>query len=224
MMADQSDFELYGFWRSSATYRARVALNIKGLQAKEHFINVDAGEQRSEAFLKVNPLGGLPALAVKSHSPLTQSVAILEFIDEVHPAPPLLPQDAYGRARVRSLTGMLTADTHPLITPRVGGYLKETAGFDDSRFKTWQQHWFRTGLAAFETRLKSESETGVFCHGDQVTMADICLASIISVARVRKIDIGGMPLLDAIMARCEAMDAFAKADPFKQKGAPAVSS
>ena len=110
IMVDQPQFELFGFWRTSATYRVRVALNLKGMSAQEHSVNLDAGEQRSEAFLKINPLGAIPALVEKGHAPLTQSLAILEFLDEVTPEPPLLPADPYGRARVRSIGAALAAD------------------------------------------------------------------------------------------------------------------
>ncbi|MET0969879.1 MAG: maleylacetoacetate isomerase [Tardiphaga sp.] len=219
-MAPQPDFELYGFWRTSATYRVRVALNLKGLTAHERVIDLDKGEQRSDEFLKINPLGAIPALIASGHPPLTQSTAILEFLDETHPAPPLLPADPYGRARVRSIAAMLAGDTHPLITPRVRKYLTEVGGFDQAVVKAWMTHWFGTGLAAVEQRLASESETGAFCHGDQVTIADICLGSITALTRVNKLAMPPTPTIDRIMARCEAMEAFAKADPMKQIGAP----
>ncbi|MET0220221.1 MAG: maleylacetoacetate isomerase [Tardiphaga sp.] len=219
-MAPQPDFELYGFWRTSATYRVRVALNLKGLTAHERVIDLDKGEQRSDEFLKINPLGAIPALIASGHPPLTQSTAILEFLDETHPAPPLLPADPYGRARVRSIAAMLAGDTHPLITPRVRKYLTEVGGFDQAAVKAWMTHWFGTGLAAVEQRLASESETGAFCHGDQVTIADICLGSITALVRVNKLAVPPTPTIDRIMARCEAMEAFAKADPMKQIGAP----
>jgi maleylacetoacetate isomerase len=219
-MIDTPDFELYGFWRTSATYRVRVALNLKGLAAHEHVIDLDKGEQLSPAFLTINPMGAIPALVVPGHPPLTESLAILEFLDETHPAPPLLPADPHGRARVRSIAQMLAGDTHPLITPRVRKYLQTTGGFDDAAVRAWMVHWFSTGLAAVEKRLASEADTGIFCHGDTVTMADICLCSITAMLRVLKIAVADIPTIDAIVARCEAMEAFAKADPMKQVGAP----
>ncbi len=219
-MAAQPDFELFAFWRTSATYRVRVGLNIKGITAHERIVNLDTGEQRSEAFLKINPLGAIPALIEKGHSPLTQSLAMLEFLEEIQPTPPLLPSDVHGRARVRSIAAMLAADTHPLITPRVKKYLTTTGGFDDAAFRAWQIHWFGTGLAALEQRLTSEAETGKFCHGDQPTIADICLASIIAVMRVIKITVPDTPTIDRIIAACDMHEAFKKADPLKQEGAP----
>lgn len=213
-------FELFAFWRTSATYRVRVALRLKGLSAHEHIVNLDAGEQRSAAFLKINPLGAIPALVVAGQPPLTQSLAILEFLDELQPQPPLLPADLHGRARVRAIAGMLASDTHPLVTPRVKKYLTTTGGFDDAAFRAWQTHWFGTGLAAVEQRLASEPATGVFCHGDQPGMADICLASIAAVMRVFKIDLPELPTVRRIVAACDALEAFAAAAPHRQVGAP----
>jgi maleylacetoacetate isomerase len=220
-MTTQSTFELYAFWRTSATYRVRVALHLKGLTAHEQIVNIDAGEQRSEEFLKINPLGAIPALVEPGHAPLTQSLAILEFLDEFQPAPPLLPQDLHGRARVRSIAAMLAADTHPLITPRVKKYLTANAGMDDTAWRAWQIQWFGTGLSALEQRLASEPQTGVFCHGDTPTMADICLASIVEMVRIFKITIPDTPTIDRIMQACDAHPAFAAAKPSRQAGAPA---
>ena len=165
-MADQSSYQLYAFWRSSATYRIRVALALKGLAANEEYVDLDAGDQRSESFLKINPLGAIPALVVPGHRPLTQSLAILEFLDETVPVPPLLPADPFGRARVRSIAAGLAADTHPLIVPRVRRYLTTTGGFDDAAWRAWQIQWFTTGLQALEARLAEDADTGAFCHGD----------------------------------------------------------
>jgi maleylacetoacetate isomerase len=214
------ELTLYAFWRTSATFRVRVALNLKGLNATETFINMDAGEQRSEAYLKINPLGGLPTLVEAGHAPITQSLAILEFLEETQTQPALLPADRHGRARVRSLCGMLASDTHPLITPRVKKYLVTESGFDDAAWKRWQTQWFGVGLAAVEQRLASEPQTGLFCHGDTVGMADICLASVVAVMRVFKVEVPNIPTIDRIVARCSAMEAFVLAEPARQVGAP----
>ena len=223
-MSDSARFELFSFWRTSATYRVRVGLNLKGVHADEHNVDIDAGEQRSAAFLAINPMGAIPALVDReegaSAMPLTQSLAILEFIDETWPTPPLLPTDTHGRARVRSLAAMLAGDTHPLITPRVKKYLMSSGRFDDAAWRAWQTHWFGTGLRAFEQRLANESKTGRFCHGDAPGMADICLASIVVVMRVFRIEIADIPNVTRIMAECERIDAFARADPRRQTGAP----
>ena len=223
-MTQPTRFELFSFWRTSATYRVRVALNLKGVPRQERNVNLDAGEQRSEAFLKINPLGAIPALIDHEGGPaalpLTQSLAIVEFLDESYPAPALLPADPHGRARVRSIAAMCTADTHPLITPRVKKYLTTEAHFDDAAWRAWQIHWFTTGLQAVEQRLAHDSATGKYCHGDSVTMADICLASIIVVMRIFKIEVPAIPTIDRIMAACEKLDAFAQAAPGRQLGAP----
>jgi maleylacetoacetate isomerase/maleylpyruvate isomerase len=223
-MTKPARFELFAFWRTSATYRVRVALNLKGITAEERIVDLDRNEHRSKAFLAVNPMGAIPAMIDREAPgpvpPITQSLAILEFLDEVHTASPILPRDVYGRARVRSLASMLVVDTHPLIVPRVIKYLTETAKFDDAALRAWRVNWFTTGLRAFEQRLQTEAETGTFCHGDDIGMADICLASIRIVLPLFKIDITDTPVSDRIFAACQAHDAFAKAAPLKQAGAP----
>ena len=221
-MSQQPEFTLFAFWRTSATYRVRVALNLKGLTAHERIIDLDTGEQRTEAFLKINPMGAIPALLEPGRAPLTQSLAILEFLEELQPAPALLPTNLHARARVRSLAAMLAGDTHPLITPRVKKYLMGTAKFDDAAWRAWQIHWFTTGLQAVEQRLATEADTGVFCHGDTPTIADICLASITAVMEIFKITVADIPTIDRIVASCNALDAFAKAAPQRQVGAPAA--
>ena len=225
-MNDDDRFELHAYWRTSATYRVRVAFNLKGVRPRETNVDLDAGEQAGEAFLRINPMGAIPALIDhgpgQSPLPITQSLAILEFLDEIYPQPPLLPADAHGRARVRSLSQMLAADTHPLVTPRVRKYLSAKAGFDADAWRAWQLQWFGTGLRAFERRLAAEPGTGRFCHGDSPTMADFCLASIFAVMRVFKIDFDDIPTARRIVAECESLEAFAAAHPLRQAGAPAV--
>jgi maleylacetoacetate isomerase len=202
----------------------RVAFNLKGVKPRETDVDIDAGQQHAAAFLRINPLGGIPALIDhgpgQSHVPLTQSLAILEFLDESYPQPPLLPADPHGRARVRSLAQMLAADTHPLITPRVKKYLTTTGGFDADAWRAWQIQWFGTGLRAVEQRLAGEPGTGRFCHGDQPTLADICLASMFAVMRIFKISFDDIPTITRIMSECEKLEAFAAADPSRQAGAP----
>jgi len=222
-MSEQTRFELFSFWRTSATYRVRVALNLKGLAADEHFVNLDTGEQRSEAFLRLNPLGAIPALIdhdAEQSTPITQSLAILEFLEDIHPQTPILPQTPHGRARVRSLASMMAADTHPLITPRVIKYLNETIHLDADAIRAWRVNWFTTGLQAFEQRLVSEPQTGAFCHGDNITVADICLASIKVMLPILKIEVGNTPTIDRIFTACQTNEAFAKAEPLRQQGAP----
>ena len=216
-------FELYSYWRTAATYRVRVALTLKGLGWDEHNINLDTGEQRGAAFLKINPMGAIPALIDRegtAHAPITQSIAILEYLEEVAPTPALLPKDPMGRARVRSIALALAADTHPMITGRVKKYLVGDAAFDDAKFRAWQTNWLTTGLQAVEKRLASEAETGTYCHGETITHADICLASLCAVMPIFKIEVGGIPTVNRIMSKCMAQDAFVKAEPMRQAGAP----
>jgi maleylacetoacetate isomerase len=220
-MSNPASYELFAFWRTSATYRVRVALALKGLSAHERIVDLDAGEQRSPEFLAINPLAAIPALVEPGQPPLTQSLAILEFLDEQHPQPPLLPADAHGRARVRSIALMLAADTHPLITPRVRRYLTTSGGFDDAAWRAWQQQWFGTGLRAVEQRLANDPATGAFCHGDRVSLADITLASILAVMQVFKIQVEGAPTGGAIGARRTQPPSPPLPPPPPQAGAPA---
>jgi maleylacetoacetate isomerase/maleylpyruvate isomerase len=170
-------------------------------------------------------MGAIPALidrdAGKPVPPITQSQAILEFLEDIQPHPAILPADPHGRARCRSLAAMLVADTHPLIVPRVVGYLTDHAGFDAAAARAWRAHWFTTGLQAFEQRLQTEAETGTFCHGEQITIADICLASIKIVLPILKIEVADTPVIDRIFNALQAQEAFALAAPMKQAGAPA---
>jgi maleylacetoacetate isomerase len=220
----QPRFELYSYWRTAATYRVRVALALKGLSWQEHNVNLDAGEQRGEAFLKINPLGAVPALidhsAGMAHAPITQSLAILEYLEEVQPLPAILPAGPVGRARVRSLAQMLAADTHPLITGRIKKYLTSEGKMDDAAFRNWQIHWFTTGLQAYEKRIAAEPETGTYSHGDTITIADICLASLLAVMPIFKIEVAGIPAIQRIAARCMSEAAFVNAEPLRQAGAP----
>ena len=220
-------FELYAYWRTAAAYRVRVALRLKGLDWDEHNVNLDAGEQRGDAFLNVNPMGAVPALIDRegaSPAPITQSIAILEYLEDVQPAPALLPKDPAGRARVRAIALALAADTHPLITGRIKKYLFANAAFDDDKFRAWQTNWLTTGLQAVEKRLSTEPETGTCCHGNTVTHADICLASLLAVAPIFKIEIPDIPTISRIMGPIMSQNAFAQAEPLRQVGAPTMSS
>ncbi len=213
--------ELYGYWRSAATYRVRVALNLKGVAVHEIPIDLDAGEQDAPGFRAINPQGAVPALIEDGQPPLTQSLAILEYIEELHPTPPLLPADPRARARVRSLAGAIACDSHPLIVPRVRTWLTGQAGFDPDQWRAWQTHWFGTGLRTVEARLTGEAGTGRFCHGDSPSFADLCLMSCLAGVRVFKLDVGPLPEVERIAANCQALDAFARASGHLQPGAPA---
>lgn len=223
-MSNKVGFELYAFWRTAATHRVRIALNLKGLVVQERFVDLDTGEHRSPAFLAINPAGTIPALVEDGLPPLTQSSAILEYLEEKAPSPPLLPGDAQGRARVRSIAALLGTDTNPMLTPRVKKYLTQNGGFSEAAWVAWQVHWLTSSLETLEGRLATELQTGDLCHGDVPTMADIFLVSMVFRATTLNIDIRRLPTIEGIVERCAALDAFARAHPLLQEGAPCSES
>ncbi|HWM44600.1 MAG TPA: maleylacetoacetate isomerase [Burkholderiales bacterium] len=213
--------KLYGFWRSLASYRVRVALDLKGLRAEEISIDLLKGKQSSPDYLAVNPQGVVPALILDDGGPpLFQSVAILEYLEEVRPEPALLPKDARGRARVRGLSLIAAADGHPLITPRIRNYLEKEMQQDEASRNRWLAHWTMRALEAIEGHLAKERETGRFCHGNTPTMADICVASqMIGALAYFSCDTKTVPTAMRIYNQCMEIDAFAKAHPLQQPGA-----
>ncbi len=214
--------KLFSFWRSLATYRVRIALNLKGLTPDEEIdVNLMKGAQRDPAYCAVNPMMALPALADGDGPVVFESLAIIEYLDETHPAPPLLPVDARGRARVRGLAQIVACDSHPLIVPRVREYLEHELQIDEPARLAWCRHWHVKALAALENHLGAP-ETGQFCHGDKVTIADICLASQAAGAQFFGVDLAPFPNVTRVVDACQQIDAFARAHPLKQKGAPAV--
>ena len=213
--------KLFSFWRSLATYRVRIALNLKGIVPAEVVqVNLMKGEQREAAFRAVNPMMAIPALADGAGPALFESLAIIEYLDETHPNPPLLPRDARGRARVRGLAQLIAADSHPLIVPRVREFLQHEFKFDESSVLKWCRHWHIAALTALETHLKDKA-TGRYAHGDAVTLADICLASQAAGAKFYNVDTAPFPTFNRIVDELSAIDAFAHAHPLKQPGAPA---
>jgi len=210
--------KLYGFWRSLASYRVRVALALKGLQAQEVSIDLLKGRQNTGEYLAVNPQGVVPALVPDDGgSPLFQSLAILEYLDEIKPEPPLLPKDPRGRARVRGLSLIAAADGHPLITPRIRNYLEKELKQDEAARNRWLAHWTLRALEAIEGHLSKEKETGRFCHGNTPTIADICLASqMIGALAYFSVDTRSIPTAQRIYNACMEIDAFSNAHPLKQ--------
>jgi maleylacetoacetate isomerase len=181
--------KLFSFWRSLATYRVRIALNLKGLVPDEVVdVNLMKGAQREAAYRAVNPMMALPALIEGDGPILFESLAIIEYLDETHPNPPLLPRDARGRARVRGLAQIVACDSHPLIVPRVREYLERVFKLDEPARIKWCQHWHTAALTALEAHLK-DAATGRNCHGDAITLADICLASQAAGAKFFSVDI-----------------------------------
>ena len=215
--------KLFSFWRSLATYRVRIALNLKGITPDEVIdVNLMQGKQRDEAFAKINPMKALPALILDDGTVLFESLAILEYLDETHPNPPLLPKEPKARARVRGLAQIIACDTHPLIVPRVREYLAHEYKVDEPGVLKWGHHWHVEALKALEINLASSKDTGRFCQGDQITIADICLAGQAAGSTYFKVDIAPFPTVKRIVDLCMANDAFARAHPMKQPGAPAA--
>jgi len=214
--------KLFSFWRSLATFRVRIALNLKGIAPDEVIdVNLMQGKQRDEAFAKVNPMKALPALILDDGTVLFESLAILEYLDETHPNPPLLPKEPKARARVRGLAQIIACDTHPLIVPRVREFLAHEFKIDEPGVLKWGHHWHVEALKALETNLSMSKETGRFCQGDQITIADICLAGQAAGSTYFKVDLAPFPTVKRIVDTCMAIDAFARAHPMKQPGAPA---
>ena len=212
--------KLFGFWRSLASCRVRIALALKGVKAEEISVNLLQGQQHGGDYRAVNPQRLVPALVIDDGPPLFQSLAILEYLDETHPQPPLLPRDARGRARVRGLAQIVAADSHPLLVPRVRNYLEKELHVDEAGRTRWAQHWITEALEAVEAHLVKEPETGRFCHGDTPTLADICLASQVFGAKFFDCDTAGVPVVMRVFGECMRIDAFDRAQPLKQPGAP----
>jgi maleylacetoacetate isomerase len=212
--------KLYTYWRSLATFRVRIALNLKGLGYEPVYVDLDAGDQRTSAFKAVNPQMVIPALVEDDGNVLFQSLAILEYLNEIHPEPPLLPADARARARVRALALIAVADSHPLIVPRVRNHLATTFNVDEEGKLAWVRHWFIAGLEAYESHLARDKATGTYVHGEQISMADICLVSHAIGHQVFKGTLEAYPTVKRIVATCMSDERFASAQPRRQPGAP----
>ncbi len=211
--------KLYDYFRSSAAFRVRIALNLKGLAPERSFVHLRKGDQHADEYLALNPQGLVPSLVTDAGEVLTQSLAILEWLDETYPHPPLLPADAGGRARVRAIALSIACDIHPIDNLRVLNYLTGTLGVSEEQRKGWYKYWIDVGLEALETRLARESVTGTFCHGDAPTIADVCLVPQLANARRIAFDFTPFPTLTRIEAACLALPAFADAAPAKQPDA-----
>jgi maleylpyruvate isomerase len=210
--------KLYSYFRSSAAYRARIALHLKGLPFDYASVQLRKGEQNAEAYRALNRQALVPTL-IDGDTALTQSLAIIEYLDERHPEPPLLPSTPAGRARVRAIALAICCDIHPLNNLRVLRYLVNTLNIGEEAKDAWYRHWIDTGLAALEAQLAADASTGTFCHGDVPTMADICLVPQLANARRAGIPLDSYPTLLRIDASCRALDAFARAAPDRQPDA-----
>lgn len=219
-MSSKSDFTLYGYFRSSAAFRARIALNLKGIVPELRFIHLlkDGGAQHTAEYKALNPQELIPLLVHDGHA-ISQSLAIIEYLDEIVPEPSLLPRDAYGRARVRAIAYAIACDIHPVNNLRVNQHLKATFGADANAQADWQRHWINTGFAALETMLSAAKETGTWCHGDTPTIADICLIPQMANARRVNLDFAPYPTLSRIEAHALGHPAFDAALPKNQPDA-----
>jgi maleylacetoacetate isomerase len=209
--------KLFTYYRSSAAYRVRIALNLKGLAydaVPVHLLR-DGGQQLAPAYREVNPAGLVPALE-DNGIVLTQSLAIIEYLEEVHPLVPLLPQDAVGRARVRALAQTITSDTHPIMNLRVLKYLKGPMGLTEEQKNEWYRHWMGEGMAALEAHLERDGDSGRFCYGDTPTIADCCLVPQVYNANRFDIDLAPYPNVARIAANCVDLPAFKAAHPSAQ--------
>jgi maleylacetoacetate isomerase len=216
-----SDIRLYDYWRSSAAWRVRAGLQLKGLDYQSipvHLVR-DGGEQHRAEYRALNPLGLVPSLAHEGRT-VTQSLAILEYLDDAFPnTPRLLPMDPAGRARVRSLALTVAADTHPVHNLRVQKYLKDVAGLAEDAVAAFVKHWLTTGFRAVETLLASSPDTGPCCHGDTPTLADCVVVPAVYAARRFGGDVDTCPTVLRIHAHCMTLPAFALSHPDRQPDA-----
>ena len=210
--------QLYTYYRSQASYRVRIALNLKGIAREDSFLHLEKGDQFHPAYKALNPQMVVPTL-VDGDRKLFQSLAILEWLEEKYPDPPLLPKDTDARAWVRGFALVNIADSHPLIVPRIRNYLTRDLKLDPAQLMAWIQHWLGLGLATMETLLASHKESGRFCHGDQATLADIGLVTQVTPAQTFKCDMAPYPKVMRIYAAAMAIPAFADAAPAKQPDA-----
>lgn len=212
-------FRLHNFFRSSTSTRLRAALNLKGLDYEYVGYALRKGETRTPAYLAINPAGLVPSLEREDGQVMTQSLAIIEWLDETHPEPPLLPADPDGRARVRALALMIACEIHPLNNLRVLNHLGDALGADEGGRQAWFIHWVRTTFDALETTLARDVATGRFCHGDTPGLADICLYAQVWNNRRFDIDVRGWPTIAAIFGELDALPAFSDAAPHNQPDA-----
>ncbi|MGE5202490.1 MAG: maleylacetoacetate isomerase [Acidobacteriota bacterium] len=211
--------KLHGYFRSSAAFRVRIALNLKGLDYEQASIHLRKNEQFGAAYLKLNPQALVPALEDGAEV-VSQSLAIIEYLDETHPKPPLLPSSPTGRARVRSLSQMIACDIHPIDNLRVLRYLANPLGHDEKTVETWFNHWIKLGFDAIEQRLAHERATGRFCHGDAPGLADCCLVpQVMNAKRYPSFDLEPYPTIMRIFEACRAVPAIERAFPEKQPDA-----
>jgi maleylpyruvate isomerase len=212
--------KFYGYFRSSAAHRCRIAFNLKGVTPEFVSVHLRKSEQKREPFIGLNPHGLVPALEIDGHL-LTQSLAIIEWLDETHPAPPLLPPAAFDRAHVRALAQSIACDIHPLQNLRVLRELKSSMGQDQVGLDKWCRRWIEPGLAAIEDVIARSGTSGKFCFGNTPTLADICLVPQMYSASRFGVDTTQFTQLGRIMTACDEHPAFVLAHPSLQPDADA---
>jgi maleylacetoacetate isomerase len=210
--------KLHTYFRSSAAFRVRIALNLKGLAYDAAFVHLPRGEHRAPAYGALNPQALVPALEDGGNL-LTQSLAIIEYLEETRPLPPLLPRDPAARARVRSLSLLIACEIHPLNNLRVLTYLKRALGQNEAQVNAWYRHWIADGLAKFEAQLAGTEGAGRYCHGDTPTMADCCLVPQVFNAQRYQCDTAAYPAPMRVFAECMKIEAFGRAQPAQQPDA-----
>ncbi|MEO8810423.1 MAG: maleylacetoacetate isomerase [Rhodanobacter sp.] len=214
---------LYSYWRSSAAYRVRIALNLKGLAYETRPVHLvrDGGEQHAPAYHALNPLESVPCL-LDGERVITQSLAIMEYLDEMHPelSTALLPMDARGRAQVRALAMAVCCDIHPLGNLRVLQHLETVFGASEEQRAAWSRHWIEVGFKAIETMLAESAATGRYCHGETPGLADACLVPQVYNALRWKLPMDDYPVIARIHRACNALEAFQRAAPEAQPDAP----
>lgn len=211
--------KLYTFFRSSAAFRVRIALNLKGLAYELQPVSLPKGDHRRPEYARVNPQALVPMLELDDGTRLNQSLAIIEFLDQRYPQPPLVPEDALGRARVRSLALLIACEIHPLNNLRALNYLRKDLGLLEEQVNAWYRHWIAEGLAKLEAELTQSPGAGSFCHGDAPTMADCCLVPQIFNAKRYKSDLTPYPMAMRVFEQCMQLEAFDRAQPSKQPDA-----
>jgi maleylpyruvate isomerase len=210
---------LHNYFRSSTSARLRAALNLKGLAYDYRGYALLKAETKTPEFLARNPAGLVPVLELEDGSALSQSLAIIEYLDEAHPEPPLLPPDPKGRARVRALAYMIACEVHPLNNLRVLQYLERELGADDQGRAAWFHHWVHETFRPLETLLASSPETGTYCHGEAPGLADLCLYAQVWNNRRFRVDMAPYPTLARIFAALDALEPFRRAAPPEQPDA-----
>ena len=211
--------KLIGYFRSSAAFRVRIALNLKGIAVEHASRHRRKGEQASPDYVALNPQKLVPTLVLDSGEVLTQSLAILEYLEETHPEPALLPKDAVGRARVRALALIPTADIHPIQNLRVMAYLRYRFGQTEESAFAWSRHWIEIGFEAYEASVARDPRTGAYSHGERPTLADLCLVPQVFNAQRFKVDMSRYPTIQRVYATCMKHHAFDAAQPAKQPDA-----